>query len=414
MGKLRVFEIVFDNSKSVYYPSDFVNGKCVVDLRGEMRMKSIRMLMRGVAKVHWSEPRSTGNRLGAYTEHYNAEIEYFLKRQVLFGSESSGMSWEVLSEGHHEFQFSFQLPSGGISTSFEGKYGSIRYWLKAEMDKPWAFSHHKAKKAFTVICPIDINRTEYLVPVENNIEKLLCCWCCTSGPVSLYAKTDRKGYCPGESIAITADFENLSNRTVIPHATLHQAQTFLAGGKSRTRHSKYTIVTGLAVQPGRTASWDAQLLKIPAVTPSIINCCLIRVDYSVRISLQIPGAVNLCVDLPVLIGTVPLRPIHYRNMPPAIQSVNEANNSLGVFFPPAPPYSEHDELPVPVDPPPTYAECIEGSVDIADDDDDDIFGDTRFTPMYAYVHSYQQLPPPAYSEIDPCINEANENQNVVR
>lgn len=81
-----MFEIVFDNGKSVYNPSEFVNGKCIVDLRGDMKMKSLRILMRGVAKVHWTESRSTGNRLGAYTEHYNAEIEYFLKKQVLFGS----------------------------------------------------------------------------------------------------------------------------------------------------------------------------------------------------------------------------------------------------------------------------------------------------------------------------------------
>ena len=50
----------------------------------------------------------------------------------------------------------------GISTSFEGKYGNIRYWLKAEVEKPWGFNH-KTKKAFTVISPIDINRREYLV-----------------------------------------------------------------------------------------------------------------------------------------------------------------------------------------------------------------------------------------------------------
>ncbi|XP_022252038.1 arrestin domain-containing protein 4-like, partial [Limulus polyphemus] len=88
-----------------------------------------------------------------------------------------------------------------------------------------------------------------------------------------------------ESIAITADFENLSSRTIIPHATLHQTQTFVAGGKSRCRRSKFTIVTGLAIQPGRMANWDSQLLKIPAVSPSIINSCLIRVDYAVRVSL---------------------------------------------------------------------------------------------------------------------------------
>lgn len=53
----------------------------------------------------------------------------------------------------------------GISTSFEGKHGSIRYWVKAEIDKPWSFNH-KTKKAFTVISPIDINRPEYMVSID--------------------------------------------------------------------------------------------------------------------------------------------------------------------------------------------------------------------------------------------------------
>lgn len=408
MGKIKTFEIVLDSNRTVYYPGQQVLGKCVVDLRGDMKMKTLRIYMRGVAKVHWTESRSTGNRLGAYTEHYNAEIEYFFKRQVLFGTDNSDTR-EVLSEGHHEFLFNFQLPSGGISTSFEGKYGSVRYWLKAEMEKPWSFNH-KTKKAFTVISPIDINRTEYLMPVENSVEKTLCCWCCTSGPITLYARTDRKGYCPGESIAITADFENHSSRTIIPHATLHQTQTFLAGGKSRSRRCKFTIVTGLAIQPGRTANWDAQLLKIPAVSPSIINCCLIRVDYAVRITLQIPGAYNLSVDLPVVIGTVPLRtrPPHYRNINPQLPEISGSNETRVTFYPPAPPYSEIDAPSAPVEPPPTYAECVEGSVDITEDDDGDIIGDTRFTPMYAYVHDYNYQPPPAYSEVDPHPTHPND------
>ncbi|CAG2167073.1 unnamed protein product, partial [Oppiella nova] len=330
----------------------------------------------------WTESRSTGNRLGAYTEHYNSEIEYFFKKQVLCGPESSD-SREVLSEGHHEFLFVFQLPNGGISTSFEGKYGNVRYWLKAEVEKPWGFNH-KTKKAFTVISPIDINRREYLIPVENSIEKSLCCLCCTSGPIHLYARTDRTGYCPGESISITAEFENHSRRAIIPHATLYQSQTFLASGKSRCRRFKFTIVTGLAIQPRRTANWDSQLLKIPAVSPSIVNCSLIKVEYAVRITLQIPLiAYNLSVYLPIVVGTVPLRAHNsqYRN---PLMRPSEARIT---FYPPVPSYSalELDET----------GYCP----DIGDDEDGDIIGDTRFTPMYAYVHNYSPaLPPPAYSE----------------
>ena len=83
MGKLKTFEIVFENNKIVYYPGQEVRGKCVLELKGELKLTEIKMFMRGVAKVHWTESRSTGNRLGAYTEHYNAEIEYFFKKQIL-------------------------------------------------------------------------------------------------------------------------------------------------------------------------------------------------------------------------------------------------------------------------------------------------------------------------------------------
>ena len=85
MGKLKCFEIVFDGNKTVFHPGERVTGQCVVELKGDMKMRALRVFMRGVAKVHWTESRSTGTRLGSYTEHYNAELEYFFKRQVLFG-----------------------------------------------------------------------------------------------------------------------------------------------------------------------------------------------------------------------------------------------------------------------------------------------------------------------------------------
>ena len=72
-------------NKSVFHPGEQVQGNVIVELRGDMKMRSLRIFMKGVAKVHWTESRSTGSRLGSYTEHYNAEVEYFFKRQVLFG-----------------------------------------------------------------------------------------------------------------------------------------------------------------------------------------------------------------------------------------------------------------------------------------------------------------------------------------
>lgn len=50
-------------------------------------------------------------------------------------------------------------------TSFEGKHGSIRYWVKVKLHRPWA-TVKKIKKEFTVIEPIDINTPALLVSIS--------------------------------------------------------------------------------------------------------------------------------------------------------------------------------------------------------------------------------------------------------
>ena len=132
-------------------------------------------------------------------------------------------------------------------TSFEGKHGSIRYFLKLELDQPWSWNQ-KLKKLFTVISPIDINESQFLVPVSNDCSKTTCCWFCTSGPISINVYTDRRGYCPGESILLNALFENNGKRRVTPMASLYQIQTYIANGKNIVITNKLNSVTGKSIQ----------------------------------------------------------------------------------------------------------------------------------------------------------------------
>lgn len=57
--------------------------------------------------------------------------------------------------GYHKYPFNFQLPYN-IPSSFEHKYGHVRYTIKAVMDRPWKFDH-QTKIAFTVISTLDLN-----------------------------------------------------------------------------------------------------------------------------------------------------------------------------------------------------------------------------------------------------------------
>lgn len=84
MGKVKSFELSLDNSNAVYYPGDDIKGNVSVELKTSTRVRMVVISMRGLVQVHWTESRSTGTRLGSYTEHFNAEVEYFHFRQTLF------------------------------------------------------------------------------------------------------------------------------------------------------------------------------------------------------------------------------------------------------------------------------------------------------------------------------------------
>lgn len=93
MGKLKNIEIYFDNNKNVYYPGDSISGNIMVESRGEIKINALKVFIRGIAKVHWTETKTAGYRLGNYTEHYRSEIEYICLKQTLIGGK--GMIFEL-------------------------------------------------------------------------------------------------------------------------------------------------------------------------------------------------------------------------------------------------------------------------------------------------------------------------------
>ena len=96
--------------------------------------------------------------------HYETEsqIREPFTSSYFLGGYGSGAR-QRLSEGRHGFDVSFKLPDRPeLGTSFEGKSGFIRYYLKAELDEARNVSH-LAIKPVTFISPVNINRPQYLV-----------------------------------------------------------------------------------------------------------------------------------------------------------------------------------------------------------------------------------------------------------
>ncbi|XP_053153809.1 arrestin domain-containing protein 2 isoform X2 [Hemicordylus capensis] len=383
LTRIRRFALELDRGRSPYRGGELLSGRVVLDVTKGLKVRALAVCARGLATAHWLESKSIG--MNTVYSDYTAFESYLRRQQALIRDHGEVT---VLPAGHHEFPFTFQLPET-LATSFEGKHGSVRYWLKAKLHRPWA-SVKKAKKEFTVIEPIDINTPALLAPQAGAKEKLARAWYCNRGQVSISAKIDRKGYTPGEVIPIFAEIDNCTTRTVVPKAAIIQTQTFIARGNKKQKKSIVASIVGDSIAAGKREVWHGRALKIPPVGPSILQCRIIHVEYALKVCIDIPGTSKLFLELPLVIGTIPLHPFGSRTSSISSQySVNIDWLRMGITDQPeAPPeYSSvvsGEETVGSLSPP-----CPEEASGILEG------------PFFAYIQEFRFRPPPLYSEVDP-------------
>lgn len=307
MGKPTLFDInLFGDINSVYFAGSKVEGNVVLELSEPYRAQSISIVLSGKAHVYWLANTGTRNPTGESpvkqdTQHFFDDIT-----KNLWGNENESVE---LATGRHEFPFSFQLPWAAIlPTSFESKTGHIRYSLLARIQRSWKFEH-TTTRAIVVNEVIDINTPRLRKSLSGSTDKTLHCLLCTSGPVSLTAKTDRGGYCPGESIAISVEAENHTNRKMSIRATLKQKVVFQTalGYSKREKIKIIKRIEGPGIGRHATTNWDNEMLLIPPTVPSITTCRCIKVSYMLTVTIGITGARDLHVTIPLKIGNIPLQ-----------------------------------------------------------------------------------------------------------
>uniref|UniRef100_UPI00398EA742 arrestin domain-containing protein 3-like n=1 Tax=Pristiophorus japonicus TaxID=55135 RepID=UPI00398EA742 len=345
MGKVKSFTILYDravdNNIPVYTSGEWVSGRIVVEVTAQIEVKALKIHAKGQAYVHWTERHSSGSN-SSNTRHYSQLLRYFKHKFLLIGKDSSEES-TIIPPGMHEYPFSLVLPqTPPLPASFTGAHGNVSYWMTAKLHRPWKL-RIKVKEMFTVYDQIDINTPLLLSPQADTKEKTLCCCCCASGPISLTAKIERKGYLSDESIQIFAEIENHSSRTVVPKAAIYKTQIFHAVSKTRTTSELVTKCQGEPVLAGKTESWNGMALKIPHLSPTLMNCSIIQMEYTLKVYVDIPGTSNLNVNLPIIIGTIPLHPFSSQATNFSTQYGMNANNLNYTL--PAGPEGKSDFLP---------------------------------------------------------------------
>ena len=318
---VKEFKIVVDKpgaqadsapgSDSVFYSGSEVTGKVVVRVDEPQSYEDIKVSLKGKGRVHWTEERIVTDTAEDGTQTQRTETIEFESKKVFVDAKIE--LWDkdkspdrCLPPGEHSFQFSFSLPAHSPS-SFEGEHGTIKYSLKAKID---GHEDHKTKAKVKVAEVVDINTAALNKPVRLEKEKTICCLCCASGPITTNVELPRTGYCIGENVPLEVTVENGSSRNLTITARLLENVTFSAEGRVRYGQTvTHVDLRSQQIGPNATYSWTPEEHKflVSPTNPVIIDVGIIKREFTLRVAVDIPDAIDSVFTIPVTIGNVPFR-----------------------------------------------------------------------------------------------------------
>nr|KAG5712662.1 hypothetical protein BaRGS_029717 [Batillaria attramentaria] len=190
MGKFKACVIAFKNKKEVFREGEMVSGALILEVLEPLTVKAVRVYCCGEALTKWSREFSrdwSSDNIGS-EKYYNQCYTVFGKKLNVDGPNVQ------LTAGKHVWGFAFKLPPTSLPSSYEGEYGAIRWWLRAEVDKPFPAINNKWYRSFTVLSKLDLNEPVYAAPQSKTGHKIVskALGIGNAGSVSLSVKTDRK------------------------------------------------------------------------------------------------------------------------------------------------------------------------------------------------------------------------------
>lgn len=211
----------------------------------------------------------------------------------------------------HKFNFSCQLPLQ-LPTSFESKYGYIRYQIKVELERPWKFDI-KYCFAFTVIKVLDLNYESPALRHPLKTETTKTFFLGLSGkPLFISAEIPFSGFVSGQSVPIKIVVVNDSStdveETQVCLKKIIHYNSMSPRRKTRERVESAAVALHAGIPSKRTATLDASLNLPPVPPTNIAFCRVIQVSYEIHVIAKVGGLHRSPVlRLPITMGTVPLQ-----------------------------------------------------------------------------------------------------------
>ncbi|KAA8592333.1 hypothetical protein FQN60_017788 [Etheostoma spectabile] len=312
------------NEENTFTSGDVVSGQVTLEMAKDCQIASLLIKFKGKAQVLWTE------RYGQTTVVYHAKDKYFsIKQYIIHDKDLTGSN--VVSPGCHVYPFTFQIPFQVMPSSFDSSIGKIVYLLETKLSRSMRVPQKDSTKINFVTKEDLRSYPELMMPQHDSKDKKMKFF--NSGTVAM---------------------DNNLSRQIRPKYCVYKKHSFFARGKRKVWTLDLFKEVGEPIAPF-TKENVIKVLPVPFDSePSIINCSIIKVEYRLRVYLDVKYASDPEIKFPIVILPASQVPAGVAPPPAAsgfgFEPFGIPNPPAWGLVPPQPPAG----APHPSDPPPPY------------------------------------------------------------
>ncbi|XP_076587815.1 arrestin domain-containing protein 3-like [Chaetodon auriga] len=307
------------NERGTFSPGDILSGRVTVVTSKETKVQCFLVRAKGKAKVTWYEQE------GRATEVHSDKKKYFYFEHIILQDKNKGDGSEIIGPGRNVYPFTFMIPHTDMPSSYEGKWGKITYSLRAQLTQSiWLV--HKTKTEFPFLTKSEFpfaSKSEMIIIGLKEQQYATRISFYGSEKVTMSVTSEKMGVKQDEAMGVSVEVLNDSARSVTPKFYLCEKQTFAAQSKRKVHTNDILFGRGDPV-PAQTSRTMTKVLSIPPqLPPTFFNCCMMKLEYRLKVTLDVPLARDPEIRLPlvILLGSPkphqqkPKRSIWFRKLP---------------------------------------------------------------------------------------------------
>ncbi|XP_056131055.1 arrestin domain-containing protein 3-like [Lampris incognitus] len=283
------------NERGTFSPGEIISGRVTVVSSSDTKVQRLLVTAKGKAEVKWYEQDGQSQLI------HSDKKTYFYYECILL-QDKKGDGSEIIGAGKNVYSFTFEIPNREMPSSYKGKWGKITYSLQAKLTKS-IWQVHKARTEFPFLTKSEfpfVSKSEMIIVQLKEAQYGTRISFCGSGKVTMHVTSGKMGVKQGETVEVSAEVANNSAYPVTPTFYLCEKQTFVAQSKRIVHTNDILFATGGAV-PAASSQIITRALSLPAhLLPTFLNCPMMRLEYSIKVTLDVPLARNSEIKLPLI------------------------------------------------------------------------------------------------------------------